>query len=376
VGNHGIFIATCISGDLMQTTITQIHPLIQIRRTRTLPVSGTVLVRVGQKVTTSEVIAEAVIPTQHYLVDVFRALGLRSVAEAEKLIDRKVGDQVDKNDILAETGGMFSRVIRAPKPGRIVSIINGQILIETRTDKIALTAGFSGSVVDLIEDRGAVIETNGLLIQGLWGNEQIGFGPLAVDAESIEKELTSASLSITSRGAIISAAYCTQEEVFTLAASLPVGGLILGSMLPDLIPAAMKQNYPIILLEGFGRIGINETAKKLIISSSQREVSINAARWNKLTGVRPEMIISLPVGGDSYRVEADFAAGQTVRVHTAPYNGRVGWIENIIAGLSLLPNGCRAHCAAIKFQDDEKAVVPLANLDIIDIKNSFLGKTE
>ena len=95
----------------MNASIVQTHPLIQIRRKRILPFAGTVLVRVGQKVTTSEVIAEMEIPSQFHYVDVMRSLGLASPAQAEKLINRKVGDQVDKNDILAETGGMFSKII-------------------------------------------------------------------------------------------------------------------------------------------------------------------------------------------------------------------------------------------------------------------------
>jgi hypothetical protein len=360
----------------MHATVTQIHALTKIRRIRRLPVSGNVLVRVGQKVTTSEFLAEALVPSQHYLVDVFRALGLKSTVEADRLIERKVGDQVEKNDILAETGGVFSKVIRTPFSGRIVSVKNGQVLIETRVEKIGLKAGFSGSVSEVIRDRGAVIETNGLLIQGVWGNDQIGFGPLLIDTDAIEKELTSATLSLTSRGTVIIAAFCGKEDIFTLAGSLPVSGLILGSMLPDLIPVAMKQNYPIILMEGFGRTGINEIAKKLLISNAQREVSINAAIWNRVTGVHPEIIITLPAIGETYREEVDYAMGQIVRVHTSPYLGQIGSIERVGDGLVTLTNGIRTTATSIKFLNNEKAVVPFANMDIIDLENKFLGKPE
>jgi hypothetical protein len=360
----------------MHATVTQIHALTKIRRIRRLPVSGNILVRVGQKVTTNEYLAEALMPSQHYLIDVFRALGLRSTVDADKLIERKVGDQVEKNDIIAETGGVFSKVLRTPYSGKIVSIKSGQVLIETRVDKIGIKAGFSGSVSEIIKDRGAVIETNGLLIQGVWGNDQIGFGPLLIDTYAVEKELTSASLSLTSRGTIVVAAYCANEDIFTLAGSLPVSGLILGSMLPDLIPVAMKQNYPIIVLEGFGRTGINEFAKQLLITNAQREVSINAAKWDRFTGVHPEIIISLPAIGDAYREEVDFSLGQIVRVHTSPYLGQVGSIERVADGLETLPNGIRTAATSIKFVNNEKAVVPFANMDIIDLENKFLGKSE
>lgn len=360
----------------MHALVTQIHPLVQIRRNRSLPVLGTVLVRVGQKVIPTEILAETNVPSQHYLVDVFRSLGMKNTTEAEKLVNRKIGDQLDKQDIIAETGGFFSRVIRAPMPGKIVAIKNGQVLLETDSHKITVQSGLTGSVVEVIKDRGAVVETNGMLIQGVWGNERIGFGPFLVDADAIEKELTPASLSITLRGAVIAAAFCTQEESLITAGSLPVGGLILGSMNPELISCAMKQNFPIVLLEGFGQNGINDLAKNLLLSNSKREISIHAAKWDRFTGNRPEVVVSLPAEGESYREVAEFASGQAVRVHANPYSGRVGWIQNIISGLASLPNGLRTTAAAIKFQNNESAIIPLINLDIIDIENRFLGKTE
>jgi hypothetical protein len=360
----------------MHAQITQMHPLVQVQRRRILPVSGTVLVRAGQKVSTTEIIAETEIPARHHFVDVVRSFGLENTAQAEKLINRKPGDLVDKNDIIAETGGVFSKVIRIPVAGKVVSVKNGQVLVETGKTKVSVQAGFSGLVTELIKDRGAVIQTNGLLIQGVWGNNAIGFGPLQVDPEGIEKELTSVSLGITARGVVICASHCANPDVLQLAASLPVGGLILGSINPDLISLAEKQPFPILALEGFGKIGINEFARKLLVTNASREVSINAVKWNKWTGERPELIISLPAEGDPYRESVELNPGHTIRVHSAPYAGRLGIVQASINGLSTLPNGLRTIAAAVKFSNNEKAIIPVANLEIIDLDNRYLGKTE
>jgi hypothetical protein len=341
-----------------------------------LPFAGTVLVRVGQKVTPSEVIAEAEIPSQFHYVDVMRSLGLGNPSQAEKLINRKVGDQVDKNDILVETGGVFSKVIRSPKAGKILSTRGGQILVETATSKVNVSAGFSGTVVETIKDRGAVLETNGVLVQGSWGNGKVGYGQLQIEIEQVESELAAASLGINSRGMVLCAERCSDAHVLELAGNLALGGLILGSISPDLIEQAEKISFPIIAIEGFVKSGINDYAKRLITTNAGREVAINAVKWDRWMGERPEIIISLPADGDAYRTIVEVSPGQLARVHTPPYNGQLAIIMKKMDGMSTLPNRVRTTAVGVKFLSNEKAVIPLANLELIDLENRYLGTTE
>jgi len=181
----------------MYPQMTQIHPLTLISRDRLLPVPGEINVRPGQKVNPCDVVAQASIPSRHYLVDVGRVLGAQSADAAEKLITRKTGDLLEKNDIIAETGGMFSRVIRTPGPGRIVSIHKGRVLIEAESEVIRLKAALSGHISRVIADRGVSIEMYGALVQGVWGNGRIGYGPLSVEVSNLEGELTSSGLGVT-----------------------------------------------------------------------------------------------------------------------------------------------------------------------------------
>jgi len=357
----------------MQNPVTQINPLVKIRRNRVLPVAGTVLVRVGQKVAPGEILAETLIPTKHMIIDVLNALGLKDADEAEKLVDRQVGDLVDKHDIIAETGGLFSRVIRAPMPGKIISIKNGQVLLEVESRKVVVQSGYSGQVVEILNDRGAVIETNGTLIQGVWGNGLIGFGPFIVDAQMIGDELTPASLSLNTRGTVLAASWCEQEESLNVAGSLPIAGLVLGSMSPRLIPCALKQNYPILLLEGFGRIAINDQAKNVLLSSAQKEMSLNAVKWDHYSGIRPEISIALQPNGAPEKESVDLVEGQLVRVHSSFFAGKTGVLTAINTGKTTLPNGLRTATASVLFQNNEKTVVPFSNFDIIEVEDRFPG---
>jgi len=89
----------------MQAQVLQIRSITHIRRSQSLPVPGNVRVHLGQNVFTGDLLAEVDIPTSHVSVDVVRALGLSSVAEAEELIKWKVGETLEEKEIIAETGG-------------------------------------------------------------------------------------------------------------------------------------------------------------------------------------------------------------------------------------------------------------------------------
>lgn len=103
-----------------------ILPLAHLRRLRLLNGKGRVLVRPGQMVEATDVIAEAPAPGQHLLLDVRKALGVQRVSEAERLIERQVGERVEKGDILAQTRGLFARILRAPVAGQVVAIYKGR----------------------------------------------------------------------------------------------------------------------------------------------------------------------------------------------------------------------------------------------------------
>jgi hypothetical protein len=347
----------------MLAPVTHILPVTNIQRTRSLPVAGRVIVRKGQKVNPTDTLAEGNLKPQHVLLDVGRGLGM-SPEKADRYIQRKVGDEVAEGDVIAEHGW---RVMRTSQAGKVVASGHGQVLLEIEIAPFELKAGLSGTVVELLPDHGAILEATGALIQGVWGNGHINFGLLNPQIQEPGDEIP-ATLDVSLRGSVVLAGYCGQASVLEAANELPLRGLILSSMPSTLIPVALEAQYPIILLEGFGRIPINQPAFKLLTSSSRREVALNAEPWDRFTGQRPEITIALSTeASTSFPAEtADFAPGKIVRAVRAPYKGKTGSLVTLLPGLTHLPNGLRVQAAEIRFETGENGVVPLANLEILE----------
>jgi hypothetical protein len=231
-----------------------------------------------------------------------------------------------------------------------------------------LQAGISGLVVDLIPDRGVVIETTGVLVQGVWGNQKIDKGVLTVIAHGPDDPLTPGRLDVSMRGVVALGGPCSKAEALQLAGEIPVRGLILPSITGDLVPIANQLPIPIVVLEGIGSQPMNRLAYQVLSTNEKREVVVNACLWNRLTGERPEAIIPLPaVGQIPSPREADiFAPGQTVRILRAPYAAATGTLVSLRGGQVAFPNGLRAQAAMVRLENGEQVAVPLANLEVIE----------
>lgn len=352
---------------MLFSPVTHILPLTTVRRERLLPVPGRVVVRKGQQVSPKDVVAEANLNPQHIVLDLVRGLGV-SPDQADTLITRRAGEEVSEGDIIAGPVGISRRVVRAPDPGKIVVAGDGQVLLEIIRPPDELMAGLSGVVVELISERGVIIETVGALVQAVWGNGQIDYGLLNVRLRSPDDLLTAERLDINLRGSVLLGGYCHDEQVLISAGDLPVRGMILSSMDSALIPAAMKVEYPIIVIEGFGQLSMNPLAFKLLTTSEHREVALNSEPWDIHTSSRPEIVITLPAeGSPPLPPETDFLTpGQQVRVAAPPYKGEIGTILSIKSGLTNLSNGLRVQSAQVNLEGGDKVVLPLMNLEIIE----------
>ena len=350
----------------MLAPVNHILPLTTVERERVLPVTGEVVAKLNKQVGPTDVIAEATWSREHVLVDVARILGISENA-ADRLIRVKVDEKVSEGTEIAINKGFISRTVRAPRAGRVVAVGGGQVLMETGDASIRLRAGLPGTIIQIIPNRGALIRTVGALIQGTWGNGRIDTGVLFNLTENPDDVLDAARLDVSLRGSIILAGLLRNAETLRAAAELPVRGLILSSISPALLPAAQQMRFPIVAIDGFGKIPMNSAAYKLLSSNAKREVTINAEAFNRYTGARPEVIIPLPVSQEPPPpTDIDtLEVGQTVRMRRAPHAGRIGTLTKLSAGLTTLPSGLRAPAAEVKLENEEQIVVPLVNLEIV-----------
>jgi hypothetical protein len=348
----------------MFVPVTHFLPLTKIRRERLLPIPGRVLVHTGQKVIATDVIAETKLINQHMLLDISSILGINP-KQVERILKVSVNQVVAEGDILAGPVGIIPRLVRAPQNGRIVHFNDGQLLFELETQPFQLRAGMEGVIKGLIAERGAILETTGALVQGVWGNGNIDQGTLNVLAQSPKDELTTEMLNTEMRGAILLCGHITKSEALKALQHLYVRGLILASISANLVPLAAQCKFPVVVLDGFGRIPMNSMAFKILSTNAGREIAVNANGWERYSDSRPEVIIPLPATSDVDIPKAAemLASGQKVRISTNLIDGSIGKIIALRTEQASLNNGLRVPAAMIHLENGENTIVPLANLE-------------
>jgi len=350
----------------MQAPVHHIVGYTSILRERLLPIPGTVLARLNQKVSPNDVIAEANWAREHVLLNVARTLGVSPNA-ADRLIKCKADDRLAASAEIAVGKGLFPRSVTAQREGRVVVVGGGQVLMEVGESKMELRAGISGTVIEIIPNRGAVIQTAGALVQGVWGNGRIDSGLLANLIEQPDGVLTAGRLDVSMRGFVILGGMVKDAEALKSAADLPVRGLILSSLYPSLIPQAREMRYPIIVIDGFGSLPMNSAAYKLLSTNVKREATVNAEARDRYSGACPEIIIPLPVSAvpPAPREVETFAPGLQVRMRRPPAMGLLGSIVAVKPGLTTLLSGLRAPAAEVKLENGETVIAPLINLEVV-----------
>jgi len=348
----------------MRAPVTVSNPLTTIRRRRVLPVPGKVLVRKGQSISENDVIAQGNLSPEHIVLDIANGLGIHK-DEAKKQIISKIGSRVVEGDMLAGPVGMTKRVVRAPCDGQVVLISGHMLVLEKLSHPITVRAGLAGQVIELVEARGAVIETSGVLIQGAWGNGHIASGSLHC-LSSDTNQLRSQAKDRRLKHGIIYIDHCDRHATLHALARLPVRGLFIFSLAADLVPAVSVLPIPVMVLVGFGRIEADKETVDLLNKHNGEIITINAEARDRINGARPEAVIPLP-GNDEVKTPPEivrFARYQKVRAVSAPYFGKIGHIEGI-EGATVLPNGVRAPTALILLDNGEKTRIPLTNLEAV-----------
>lgn len=338
----------------------------RIRRTRTLPHEGEILVRRDQKVTATETIGNCFLPGRHEVVDLYQSLGVSRKLPLDAISDRSAGETLQKGDILAKTGRVIKKIVRAPADCYIESIEDGKVLLELLNPAFELKAGLDGIVREVNPNWSVVVESFGCLLQGVWGNGRFSSGLLVNTVKPDGGEFTLASVDVTMRGAIVAGNYCCRQEVLEAAGDFSLRGLILSSISSSLVGYAIKMDVPVILLEGFGSISMNPVAANLLNQYDRQNACLNACEWDVYSGNRPEVVIPLAGTGNDPREGGHLRQGSRVRVKVPPFTGAVGTVNQIREGETTIHSGLRGLCAEVKFDRLPSTSFPVNNLDILE----------
>jgi len=342
-------------------------PLTVIRRERLLPVPGEVLAQEGSRVEPVDVVARAGISAGFRIVSVSRALRVPA-SSVRKYLKVKPGDKVKKGQVIAATRGLIRRSCRSPIEGTVTGIGGGRILIEAPPREIELRANLYGEVVQVLPERGVVLQANGVWVQGVWGNDQEGSGILRTVSKSPDAPLRTRDIDVSCRGMVLIGGSRFGAEVLERAVEVQVRGIICGGILPEAIPQARTMPFPIVITDGIGTTPMCAHIYRLLTAHDGREAMLDGRFRSRWGVVRPEIIVPLPAVPEqesSMDPNVPLAVGDTVRLLRTPRRGVVGKVEAFPVWIRT-PVGSRLPAAKVRVEGEaEPLLAPLINLEVL-----------
>jgi len=360
-----------------------ISPHTTIRRKRRLPIRGDVLAAVGDDVTPDAVVARASLPGIMQSVKVAGQLGIEP-DELEAALKVKVGDIVTRDQILAETQsffGFFKSGAKSPIDGtvEIISHATGSVGIRQPPTPIDLSAYISGRVIEIIEGEGVVVETDGALIQGIFGigGERVGVVKMA--GKSPDDILDAQAITAEYAGKLIVAGAGVTGAALRKASQSGVVGIVAGGIVDtDLISflgydigvaitGHENINITVVITEGFGVIPMARRTFDLLASLDGQTGSINGATQIRAGVIRPEVIVPhARTAMDACDAAVfELSIGAPIRIIREPYFGVLGTVSALPSELTVIDSGATVRVLEARLADGRTVIVPRANVEIV-----------
>ena len=345
----------------------------EIRRVRQLPFPGEVLVEQGQSVHPEDRIAEAELPDEIYTLDITRGLGI-DPSEVVSCLVRDLGEELAQDDVLAECEGTLARLVRVPLAGKLLACWDGVAFIAAGKRKVTVRAEMIGVVSTILPARGAILATQGSLIQGVWGNGSVGAGVLRSQTSELEKAITPEELKEIDEGQVIAVGFCSNQALLDRMVEKKPTGLILGSLRPDLMSFVAALSFPVILLGGFGELPPDHHTFQLLREKSGDVVCLNACQPDHLDGIWPEVMVPSSLGDpqSTWPFQAEIKLGQRVQVLSGAERGGVYTVVGLPKEKATLESGLTSEVAVLTPEEGEEMMVPRENLVILGIENKGL----
>ena len=358
-----------------------------LRKTRRLPLSGEVAVRAGDRVARDQVVARTELPGDAVTQNLVNRLGV-TAADLPHYMLKREGDEVQEGEPLAETRPWikwFKTVVTAEAGGVVesVSSVAGQVLLRKPPSSVEIPAFVDGVVVEELPGEGVVVETVGAYVQGIFGVGGERWGPLRVLSRTHDHPLDEGQIDGDCRGAVLVAGGIAGIEALEKAAGAGAAGVIAGGIhdrdLKELrgyglgvaITGAEDIGATLIVTEGFGEIAMARNTFEILRSCDGMQASISGATQIRAGVQRPEIIIPSPRPDRAQATAAKetpggMAEGDALRVIRAPHFGRVARVRALIPELREVESGARVRVLEVEFEDGTRAVVPRANVELIE----------
>ena len=354
-----------------------------IRKTRRLPLKGEVLVKTGDLVQPDTVVARTELPGIMQTVRVAEILGIEA-QDVERVLRVKVGDKIQRGDIVAETTSFFGLLkndCKAPIDGTVelISPVSGHIGIRFKPTPVEVTAYVQGKVTEVIPAEGVVVETTGALIQGIFGVGGERLGDLRVVSAGPDEIVEESAITDDLAGKVIVGGSNISGAALRRAAEVGVAGVVVGGIIDkDLIEylghdigvaITGQEKIPttLIVTEGFGIIRMAHRTFDLLKSLEGRRASINGATQIRAGVIRPEIIVPSEKGLEDAPSsdEQSLNVGTRIRVIREPYFGVLGKVTALPPEPVLIESGAKVRILEAELENGDRASVPRANVEII-----------
>lgn len=355
-----------------------------VQKTRLLPIPGEVLVNVGDEVDFDSIVARTSVPGEP---NILRAFEILSVAPEDlpAFMVKKEGDEVEEGEIIAKYTpfwGLIKRFVRSPIRGVIESIsdMTGQVIVRAPPTPVEINAYIPGKVIEIIPERGVVVENSAAFIEGIFGVGGKRHGKLSIVAES-DEILTEDMIKPDFKGNVIVGRNSITYEALRKAEESGIRGIIVGSIVGGCIKDFLGYeigvaitghediNLTLISTEGFGMTNMSKRVFDILKEFDGYEVAINGTTQIRAGVIRPEIIIphnkytSLSNEGE---LVGGMKPGTSVRIIREPYFGEIGTVMSLPVHLQEIDTGSQVRVVEVELEKG-KVIVPRANVEIIEI---------
>lgn len=352
----------------------------RIQRLRELPLRGEILVKVGQSVNASDIIAHAERPGDLTVLRLPETLGLL-VNEVIENLQVKIGDEIKVGTLLCDHRGLFgllrSRFV-SPIEGRVefISKESGHMGVRAASQRINLNAYISGVVKSVEASRRVVIETEATFVQGIFGigGERSGVltqisGRDRVDLSSLPRDLS---------GMIIFGGSLPTSEVLRDAAARGAVGMIVGAIddaalrgylgyeLGLALTGDEDISMSVIVTEGFGKLEMGQRVFALLSNCNGMQASINGATQVRAGAIRPEIIIAREGQKETTSEKTGvLQVGIQIRFIRGDHFGMNAEICELPIRPEELVTGAHARVLRAKLPSGEIVTVPRSNVEVL-----------
>ncbi|MHB0938593.1 MAG: hypothetical protein ACYC6A_19530 [Armatimonadota bacterium] len=354
-----------------------------IRKVRRLPLKGEVVVAEGQRVEADAVVARAMLPGNIQAVRGAERLGIQA-EEFLRLLKKREGDTVAKDEVLAETKGLFGLFgakLTAPADGTIeyISPLTGTIGLREMPVPLNLTAYITGTIEEVVPEEGATVMTEGALVQGIFGVGGERRGALKTVAGGPDAPLDESRLGPDCAGCVLLGGATTNVAQIRRAIEVGAVGIIVGAVSDAVMRAYLgydigvaitgQEDVPLtlILTEGFGQLAMAARTFTLLDSLEGMVASINGATQIRAGVIRPEIIVPEHTASSAVTEPhgSELGLGVRVRLIREPYFGRFATVSSLPPELHKIETEAMVRVAEVKLEGGETVLVPRANVEII-----------